>query len=93
MCVVGGSAGSPVVSIALFSSCVKTKMYVMYKDLNHVSLTITVSCLESVASQFSSAAHAWVRSVNTDSLLVPWIPSAARSDGGQLLRFPRARLS
>lgn len=52
----------------LIFSVIKTKIYVMYKDLNPLSLTIADKLL-GVASHFSSAVHVQARPVDIDILM------------------------
>lgn len=52
----------------LIFSVIKTKIYVMYKDLNHLSLTIADKML-GVASHFSLAVHVRARPVDRDILV------------------------
>lgn len=63
----------------------------MYKDLNHLSLTIADKLL-GVASHFSLAVHVRARPVDID-ILVQVIPPTARNNGKLLLRFPNTSLS
>lgn len=73
---------TPRLLIVLLS--IKTKIYVMYKDLSRGSLTITDKLL-GVASQFSSAAYAWARSVGTGGLPSPAVNSFCCRCSGKLL--------
>lgn len=58
----------------LIFSTIKTKIYMMYKDLNHLNLTIADKLL-GVGSHFSSAIHVWARPVDRDILLTQAVSS------------------